>query len=125
MPEIETEVRTVFRAMLRDVVACSDYHEVCHLLGLVPASPDVDEVEHDQSHARIAGFMPVAAQTLLHADIASSVLYRLIQLDDSDEEDEPYARAVLDVIARTACSTVISHLLEQGTLEIGRNGELP
>ncbi|MET7631730.1 hypothetical protein ABZS53_14940 [Streptomyces sp. NPDC005499] len=119
MPDIETEAPAIFRGMLRDVVACSDYAEVCRLLELVPAGPDVDEIEHYQSHVRIEEFLPVAQETLSHADVAANVLYRLTRLGEAAEEDDERARAMFLFVTRTACTAVIAHLLQNGTLEIG------
>ncbi|MET9360352.1 hypothetical protein ABZX93_05535 [Streptomyces sp. NPDC006632] len=119
MPDIETEAPAIFRGMLRDVVACSDYAEVCRLLGLVPAGPDVDEIEHYQSHVRIEEFMPVAAEVLSHADVAASVLYRLTHMGECEEDGDERSRAMFHFVTRSACTAVISHLLQKGILEIG------
>ncbi|MGW1180114.1 hypothetical protein ACWD7Y_04260 [Streptomyces drozdowiczii] len=122
MPDIETSAPALFRGMLRDIVACSDYDEVCLLLGLVPAGPDVDEIEHLQSHSRIAQFIPVARQALDHADVAANVLCRLTHLNaDGEETTDERALAMFLFVARAASTAVISHLLESGTLEIGED----
>ncbi|MFJ3271034.1 hypothetical protein [Streptomyces sp. NPDC086776] len=119
MPDIETEAPVIFRGMLRDVVACSDFDDVCRLLELVPAGPDVDEIEHYQSHARIEEFMPVAVEALTHADVAADVLYRLTRLGEHEEGPDERAQAMFLFVTRTACTAVIAHLLQKGTLEIG------
>ncbi|MFD9815104.1 hypothetical protein [Streptomyces sp. NPDC059080] len=118
MPDIETEAPAIFRGMLRDVVACSDYDEVCQMLDLVPAGPEVDEVEHLQSHTRIEQFMPIAREALSHADVAAQVLYQLTRLGEEEEGDER-SRAMFHFVTRIACTAVICHLLQNGTLEIG------
>ncbi|WNI17592.1 hypothetical protein [Actinacidiphila sp. ITFR-21] len=119
MPDIEAEAPAIFRGMLRDVVACSDYAEVCRLLGLVPAGPDVDEIEHYQSHARIADFIPVAADALSHADVAANLLYRLTRMGEHEEDGDERSQTMFHFVTRTACTAVISHLLQKGILEIG------
>jgi hypothetical protein len=110
--------------MLRDVVACSDYHEVCRMLGMVPAGPDVDQIEHYKSHMRIEEFNTVAGPVFTYADIAADVLYRLVRLNRDDEDDEADEddpeRAMFTVLSRTAAATVIGHLLENGTLGVTR-----
>lgn len=118
MVPIETdETPALFRGMLRDIVACSDYHEVCRLLGLVPAGPDVDEVEHRQSHCRLGEFHQVADEALSHADIAADVLYRLTHINQRGPEDDR-SRQMFQLVARTAVGTVLAHLLEKGHLGV-------
>ena len=119
MPDIESEAPAIFRQMLRDIVACSDFDEVCLLLGMVPAGPDVDEVEHLHSHTRIERFLAVAAETLSHADVAANVLYRLTHLSEAGQQIDERSKAMFHFVTRTACTAVIAHLLEKGTLEIG------
>lgn len=125
MPDTEiSEAPAIFRGMLRDVVACSDYHEVCRMLGLVPAGPEVDQVEHYKSHMRIEEFNTVADEVFPHADIAADMLYRLVRLNRDGEDDEidedDSERAMFTVVSRTAVATVIGHLLEKGTLGVSR-----
>ncbi|WP_329272018.1 hypothetical protein [Streptomyces sp. NBC_01451] len=110
--------------MLRDVVPCRDYHEVCRMLGLVPAGPEVDQVEHYQSHMRIEAFNRVAEEVFPHADIAADMLYRLACLNRDGEdceidEDDP-ERDMFTAVSRTAVAAVIGHLLEKGTLGVSR-----
>ncbi|MEU9050192.1 hypothetical protein AB0D37_07265 [Streptomyces sp. NPDC048384] len=119
MPDIETSAPALFRGMLRDIVACSDFDEVCLLLGLVPAGPDVDKVEHLHSHDRIERFLPVAAEALWHADVAANVLCRLTHLRDGGQDIDEHTKAMFLFVSRTASTAVIAHLLENGTLEIG------
>ncbi|MEV7902197.1 hypothetical protein [Streptomyces anulatus] len=120
MYDTETnEVPALFRGMLRDIVACRDYREVCRKLGLVPASPDVDRREHYQSHARMEGFDVMADDVFLHADVAGQVLYRLSRVHQADDDgDHEIERQVFQAISRTAVATVIAHLLEQGRLGV-------
>ncbi|MFE5853233.1 hypothetical protein ACFQ61_08425 [Streptomyces sp. NPDC056500] len=118
----KTEMQGVFRGMLRDVVECSEFASVCRQLGLVPAGPDVDEIEHYQSHIRLQGFSSVAAETISHADIAAEVILQLTRMDahgDQDDEESERTRLSYTLITRTACTAVISHLLHQGILRIG------
>ena len=120
MPDIETEeVPALFRGMLRDIVACRDYHEVCRLMGLVPAGPDVDEIEHRQSHYRLSEFRQVSDEALAHADIAAQVLYRLVHIGDGpDAPADERGQHMYQLVARTAVSTVVAHLLEKGHLGV-------
>lgn len=122
MPTQIPEAPAILRGMLRDIVACSDYDEVCRKLGMVPAGPDVDRQEHLQSHMRIEELNRVADEVFAHADIAADVLYQLVRLNrecDHEEEDEAEA-AMFAVVSRTAAATVITHLLENGTLGVMR-----
>jgi hypothetical protein len=118
MPDIETEAPALFRGMLRDIVACSDYAEVCRMMELVPAGPDVDQVEHYKSHMRLNEFSRVADSALVHADVAADVLYRLTRICDPDAEDDERSREMFHILARTALTTVLAHLMEKGTLEV-------
>ncbi|MFV0135466.1 hypothetical protein ACLGIH_19980 [Streptomyces sp. HMX87] len=117
----QLEAPAILRGMLRDVVACSDYHTVCEMLGMVPAGPDVDEIEHYKSHMRIEAFNQVADEVFPHADIAADMLYRLVRLNRDDEDDEDDSEhAMFTVVSRTAVAIVIGHLLENGTLGVKR-----
>ncbi|MEU1552116.1 hypothetical protein ABZ517_05265 [Streptomyces scabiei] len=120
MPDTELQAPAIFRGMLRDVVACRDYHEVCRMLGLVPASPDVDQIEHYKSHMRIEEFNRVAGEVFSHADIAADLLYRLARLNRDDDEEDDSERDMFTAVSRTAAATVIGHLLESGTLGVSR-----
>lgn len=117
MPEIETEAPAIFRGMLRDLIACDSFDEISDAFGLVPAGPDVDRVEHAMSHARIEEFMPIAEDTLTHADVAADVLFQLTHMEEEDEDDD--GLAMFHFISRTASCAVISHLLENGVLAVG------
>ncbi|MFH9731903.1 hypothetical protein [Streptomyces sp. NPDC017260] len=120
MAPIETaEAPALFRGMLRDIVACDDYAEVCRLLDLVPAGPDVDEIEHRQSHYRLEEFHQVSDEALSHADVAAEVLYRLTHINQcapSCEDDQQ--RQMFHLVSRTAVTTVVAHLLEKGHLGV-------
>ncbi|WP_274032493.1 hypothetical protein [Streptomyces sp. MMBL 11-1] len=119
MPDIELEeAPALFRGMLRDIVACSDYQEVCRKLGLVPASPDVDRIEHLLSHTRIEEFNRLATDAFRHADVAALVLYRLSRIHDEDDADSEVERQMFQAISRTAVATVVAHLLEKGRLGV-------
>jgi hypothetical protein len=121
MSEIEiTEGPAIFRGMLRDIVACDDYPEVCRKLGLVPAGPDVDSIEHYKSHERIDEFNKVADEAFPHAEIAADLLYRLVRLGNPEAVDDDCERVMFTVVSRTAVATVNSHLLEKGTLGVLR-----
>ncbi|NIY68025.1 hypothetical protein [Streptomyces malaysiensis] len=119
MPDLKTEAPAIFRGMLRDIIACPDYTDVCQILGLVPAGPEVDEAEHQQSHVRIEEFLPVAEDALVHADVLAEVLFQLTHMGECDTEDSADGRLMFRFVSRTAVSTVISHLLQKGALEIG------
>ncbi|MEU1816061.1 hypothetical protein ABZ543_12820 [Streptomyces roseifaciens] len=107
----------VFRGMLRDIVACADYPQVCQRLGLVPASDDVDRMEHYQSHQRLIDYLDVAEPAICHAAVAADVLYSLTHLADGDSDDAE--RELFHFIARSATSAVIAHLLHIGVLAVG------
>ncbi|MEV6310017.1 hypothetical protein AB0M10_15630 [Streptomyces sp. NPDC051840] len=117
MPDIKAESPAILRGMLRDIVACSDYDEVCQTLGLIPASPEVEKAEHHQSHVRVRRYLPAAGATLGHADVAADLLYQLTQPDQDGREDE--RRAMFRFVCRTACTAVIAQLLHKNILEIG------
>lgn len=119
MPDTQiSEAPAIFRGMLRDIVACRDYAEVCRMLNLVPASTEVDLIEHHKSHARIRGLDPVADEALTHAEIAAEVLYRLTHMHDHDQDDDGSERAMFRVVSRTTVAMVLGHLIEQGLLEV-------
>jgi hypothetical protein len=122
MPTQISEAPAILRGMLRDVVACSDYDTVCRMLGMVPAGPDVDRIEHYKSHERIEEFNRVADDVFAHADIAAELLYKLVRLnrDEDDDEEDDSEHAMFTVVSRTAVATVIGHLLEKGTLGVLR-----
>ncbi|WP_369042204.1 hypothetical protein [Streptomyces sp. Midd1] len=119
MPDTEiSEAPAILRGMLRDVVACSEYDELCRRLGLVPAGPEVDRIEHYNSHMRIERFNEVAHEVFAHADIAAEMLCKLSRLTRDDDEDDDAERAMYSVVSRAAVATVIGHLLEKGTLGV-------
>ena len=122
MPTQLSEAPAILRGMLRDVVPCRDYRAVCEALDMVPAGPDVDEIEHYKSHMRIKEFNEVANEVFAHAEIAAELLYKLDRLNhDVDDEDEDDAeRHMISIVSRTAAAVVIGHLIEKGTLGVSR-----
>lgn len=122
MADDDLDTPVVFRGMLRDVVRCSDYNEVCRMLGLVPSGPDVDYLEHYAKHERVHDFSYVGTTAIRYADVAAEVVYKLMHAGD-DKEPNPKAHAMFQFVSRTAVATVISHLIENGTLEIGVGNE--
>ncbi|MGW3153686.1 hypothetical protein [Streptomyces sp. NPDC001089] len=114
-----SEAPAILRGMLRDIVACSDYAEVCQMLGMVPAGPEVDWMEHQQSHTRTQQLNRVVDEVFAHADIAADLLHQLVRLNRCDCDDEDGTeQAMFTVISRTAAATVLGYLIENGTLEV-------
>lgn len=111
-----SNIPAIFRGMLRDVVHCSEYEQTCKRMGMVPASPEVDHLEHRNSHARIRDYAEIEDGANTYADLAAEVVLHLAYNEDDEAFED--IRDTYHHLARIVSAEVVSHLLEDGTLQI-------
>lgn len=101
------------RGMLRDMVHCQDFPEISARLGFIPASDDVEDVEHRESHFRCEALLPIVPDILHAATDAGELLNALS--DGTPETCEDTVDA-----ARRVSIAVIARLVDSGALEVGQ-----
>jgi hypothetical protein len=106
--------RTKTREMLRDMVHCHDFPELSQRLGFVPASEDVEEIEHRESHFRCEALFPILPDIFHAATEAGALLSAM-----SEENTPEYCEENVDA-ARRVCVAVIARLVDDGALEVTR-----
>lgn len=103
--------RTETREILRDMVDCKDFHELAERLGFVPASGEVEEMEHRESHLRCDALAPVMHDLLMAASVAGALLTDLA-------EGTPEACESTMGAAHRVALAVVAHLVDRGLLEV-------
>lgn len=115
----DCDTMVVALRMLRDLVECDKHAEVCRKVGLVPPSPDVDEIEHMASHERAETIDPILEEMFDAADIAAEVILKIGTLNWV-EAPNAVDIAQTKSIARAACVAVLCYLAEAGLVEVAK-----
>lgn len=102
------------RRVLRDIATCSEYPQVSQSLGLIPASADVEEREHKDSHVRKEIVFPLFEEIVTHAAFLGDVIYAV-----SGGDDQPIvSRELFRGVAQRAALGILCHLVDRGLVEI-------
>ena len=106
------------KRVLRDVVPCSMVEKVTSDVGLQPASPDVEDVEHRASHVRllaIAPLLPVIMNMSVYAAAAVASATKMANGDTMDVEQ------LAKVIYQTSWA-LIAELYDVDLVHLGPGG---
>lgn len=104
----------VYRSMVRNLVACAEFEQWCQTLNLVPASEEVDEWEHRQSHSRINAVQSIQTEMAEVAALAGLVAHGLF---DGACEDGSHSE-LYQHIAVAAVQAAVIRLVDQGKLKV-------
>lgn len=117
----DESIRAVSASMLRDIVACRDYPAFCAALALVPPGPDVEALEHRQSHRRLARVEPIAERLAVLGSLAGDVMYAVGRVSSpgcGNEDEDAERRRSCRAFAHAVSVVVISSLADSGHLEV-------
>lgn len=115
----------VRRKMIWDLMPHDETDEVFAALNMVPASQDVAEVEHLESHYRLKGLVPLQPAIDLYSSICTEIVGAALMGQAKDDEipaelKQRFNQQTFDLI-RPAAYAVVGQLLETGLLHMGHN----
>lgn len=104
------------RNILRDLVPCDDFRNISSQLGFIPASSDVDYVEHVQSHMRREKVIPLTPLIAQLSDDAAQMMAGVQSVVHEPVCEEQLGHYL--AISRGAAFSVITQLVDHGYLEV-------
>ncbi len=119
--ELVNSLPLLKRRLIWDIIPCDKVPEYLPTFGLVPASQDVSEMEHKESHRRIDGIAPIIQALDLLSCEAGMVAKEGILLSqgrDVTSRDREILRAQ-SVIDIAVVRSVVANLLESGLIHLG------
>lgn len=108
----------------RDITPCADVPRLFTIMGLVPASDEVSELEHTRSHERVNRLLPIIGNVNLLATMGGEVCVKAM-LDGSDLDpalQQRFAGLVMKAALATS-QAVVANLLDLGLLKEGWTSE--
>lgn len=112
----------LLRKVAWDVLPCEEAKDYLRVLGLVPASYEGAEVEHQDSHVRMALQEPLRERIAVFSELSAKVLAALALKLTEDPEPGELVELVITQFTQTiqvGASVIIANLLEQGQLQLG------
>lgn len=100
--------------MLRNLASCEGYYTFCERLGLVPSSPDVDDREHQDAHARYVAVAPILEEVVWSSTLAGAVVHAVATGSCESRED----LAMYVAIANASVAGAIIRLVDKGQLRV-------
>ena len=116
-------IQSLYRQMAWLLSPCEQAEKAMVQHGLVPASPEVADLEHANSHAVLNGIRPILGPLSLAGQLASSVVTDLRLVNhDVDDEDVEEDRVFLNSVITQSIMSSVAFLLDLGILELGNTG---
>lgn len=113
---------SLVKRMAWDTLPCTEVREMLPLLGLTPASEDVEQAEHEASHARLDVLMPIQHAVLYLAGIEGEVMARAMLYTHGEATSGEVADAAVESatnLIAAGCLAVMSSLFDMGLIEYG------
>lgn len=111
------------RKLAWDIIPCPNVRDFMPLLGLVPGSDDVNEMEHAESHRRLDRLAPlvdvIEDQCHAAAHVVTACMLRL-DIDDAEEGVEEQVVVQNASVLHAGMVAILAQLLDDGTLVIGK-----
>lgn len=107
------------KRLLWDIIPDEDIPQFVPLMGLVPDSPDVAELEQEASHARLAAVAPLLYLLEHFAPLASGITSSAILVNSGERLSEELARSLFlqhRQIILASSVAIIANLLDMGVL---------
>lgn len=105
----------LMRRLAWDSLPCGEVEPLLALLGLTPTSPDGLEVEHQQSHVRVASVMPLE-QVLVKASDALGTIVSMAMTENKGVTDavdmERFAEQNAEVVLASARAIIATLFYE-------------
>lgn len=110
-----------------DVVPCDMAPQVASRLGLQPASEEVEDMEHRQSHQRLVDASMLAPVAGMMSQQAAEAVRGAMLVEHGDEagEEEILQVEKLTPLIFTTAYAIIAEMIDTGLLHIGPYNEVP
>lgn len=106
------------RRMVWDIVADEKIPSYSTALGLIPASPDVDQQEKVAAYTRLARLCPIGAPLTMLTELAGDVLARSLFHDHGQEPSEDDMEKI-NLVLQSGCHAVLAELIDLHVLTYG------
>lgn len=114
----------LLRELTWDIVPCGQVRDFMPSLGLTPASDDVNEMEHQESHVRLDRLLPIAEviddQCHGAAHVITAVMLRQDLECELDPEIEKHMLNQNESVLYSGTIAIISNLIDSGVLVLGK-----
>lgn len=108
------------KRLLWDIVPCGAVPSYIPLMGLVPDSADVADMEHQASHARLERIRPIADLLEIFSPLVSGITASAMLVNSGTETMEPELASALQkhhaYVVQVSLQAVIAELLDMGVL---------
>jgi hypothetical protein len=104
--------------LIHDLTPCGEAERFMRAFGMIPGSPEVEEMEHRASHVRLNATAPVNQVLQVVAGLAGEVVGRCI-LENQGVDPDPELVASYQKVAMASSQAVVAHMLEMDLLHIG------
>lgn len=108
------------KKLVHDILPCDDWRRFMAGNGLIPASEDVETMEHAASHMRLNQLTPIISSIRTLSSLAGEVVGRSILEDQGMGSDERALESYRKV-AMVSADVVIANLIEMNLIHIGGN----
>lgn len=115
------------KRLLWDVVPCAMAEDVRDYLGYAPTSPDVEDMEHKQSHQRLAKVGPIVPFLEQMARMVTPAVVSAMILGSDDQEhttesDRNDAVEKLSPVVFASTLAILSELMDMGLVHLPHRG---
>jgi len=120
-------VPLLMRRIAWDIIPCEEVADLFPKLGLVPASDEVFDMEHDESHRRIDLCGPLVNYIEVFAEITNQVI-KAYMLRETEDEASGITAAYVELLVQQNLSVMrrgiyatLAQLLDTGVIVIGED----
>lgn len=107
------------KRLLWDIVPCPSVSEMLPLMGLIPDSADVAEMEHVASHQRLQNLEPMSGLLEILVPLVSGITASAMLVNSGNQVDEETALGLQhhhSRVVRSAVYAVLANLLDMGLI---------
>lgn len=112
----------LIRRIAWDIIPCDEVEDLFPKLGLTPASEEVFEMEHTESHRRVDLCEPLINYIEVFAEVTNQIIKAYI-LRDTEEDESGISTAYLDLLVKQNLSVMrrgiyatLAQLLDTGVI---------
>lgn len=87
-------------------------------LGLVPASADNEELEHHDSHVRLAPLLDIEEHLTCVLEVVKDIMCAAMLVNQDEEPAAPLSQEVVGEIVRASCVGMLAHLVNTEVVQV-------
>jgi hypothetical protein len=107
------------KRLVWDIIPCGSVDEMIPLMNLVPDSPDVSDMEHKASHARLEQVLPLGEMLSLLVPLVSGITASAMLVNSGIPTDDETAVALQrqhSQVVRSGVVAILANLLDMGII---------